>query len=243
MINISESQVFYYPYPYILFKRIFSDYFYNHLKDEFPKINQLNFNTFDKKRGELKQSKYNLTNLDNNFYNIIKNKKFTFQLYNFLKSKTFIDSLIFFLNSKNLNINYNNKESFHKKLIKRVILKKINFTFEYSAINTNGGFINPHTDGANKIITLIIPLIDNPAIYKVKNCGTKILETYSDAYSYNFMNKTVPWELTKTITEVPFLDNQMMLFIKTHNSLHSVGPMESLDNSLFRKSINFCICG
>jgi hypothetical protein len=243
MINITESEVSYYPYPHILFKKIFSENIYNHLKDEFPTINELNFNSFDNKRHELKQSKYNLTNLDKNFNNIIKNKKFTFELYNFLKSETFINSLIFFLNSKNLNINYNSKENFYKKLIKRFILKKIDFTFEFSAINTDGGFINPHTDGPNKIITLIIPLIDNSKIYEVKNCGTKILETHDEKYSYNFMNKTVPWEAIKIVKEIPFLDNQMMMFIKTHNSLHSVGPIESFDNSLFRKSINFCICG
>ena len=126
-------------------------------------------------------------------------------------------------------------------MIKKFIFKKIDFTFEFSAINTNGGFINPHTDGANKIITLIIPLIDNSKIYNVKNCGTKILETHDEKYSYNFMNKVVPWESTKIVKEIPFLDNQMMMFIKTHNSLHSVGPMNSLDSLLFRKSINFCI--
>jgi hypothetical protein len=241
MVNISESEVFYSPYPHILFKNIFSEDFYNHLKNEFPSIDQLKYNSFDNKRNELKQSKYNLTSLENNFHEIIRKRKYTSQLYNFLKSEKFISSLIIFLNSKHLRINFNNNENFYKKMIKKFIFKKIDFSFEFSAINTNGGFINPHTDGANKIITLIIPLIDNSKIYDVKNCGTKILETHDEKYSYNFMNKIVPWESTKIVKEVPFLDNQMMMFIKTHNSLHSVGPMNSLDSLLFRKSINFCI--
>jgi hypothetical protein len=241
MINISQSEVSYYPYPYVLFKKIFSESFYDHIKNEFPTIMELKFNSFDKKRNELKQSKYNLTNFDNNFYSIIKKKKFTFELYNFLKSKTFIDSLIFFLNSKNLFLNFNNKESFYKKIVKRFILRKIDFSFEFSAINTDGGFINPHTDGANKLITLIIPLIDDLKIHNVQNCGTTILETNDERYCYNFMNKVVPWESVKKIKEVPFLDNQMMMFIKTHNSLHSVGPMKSSEPLLYRKSINFCV--
>ena len=241
MINISQSEVFYSPYPHILFNNIFNKDYYNYLKNEFPSISEFKFNNYDKKN-KLKQNKYNLTNLDPNFYDIIKNIKFTYGLFNFLKSKKFIDDIISFLKSKHLDINYNGNENFYKKLINKFVFKKIDFTFEFSAINTDGGFIKPHTDGANKIITLIIPLIDNPKIYEVENCGTRILETNDYRYSYNFMNKTVPLEHTKTIKEIPFLDNQMIMFIKTHNSLHSVGPMKSLDNSLYRKSINFCIC-
>ena len=42
--------------------------------------------------------------------------------------------------------------------------------------------------------------------------------------------------------EISFKKNQILFFVKTHNSLHSVGPMENIDNhSLMRKSINFSI--
>ena len=51
-------------------------------------------------------------------------------------------------------------------------------------------------------------------------------------------NKTVPFELTQEIREIAFKKNQLLLLIKTHNSLHSVGPILSeLNENLYRKSI------
>ena len=62
-------------------------------------------------------------------------------------------------------------------------------------------------------------------------------------YKYNFLNQTVPLSDTKEIKYIDFLPNQMLMFIKTHNSLHSVGPVKStnMTKSLNRKSINVSI--
>jgi len=126
--------------------------------------------------------------------------------------------------------------------IKKLILNKIDFTFEFSSMSSHGGFINPHTDGPEKLLTLIIPIISDSRIKNVKNVGTNILESLEDKYEYNFMNYAVPFESTRSVREIPFLENQILMFIKTHNSLHSVGPMTDVDsNKLNRNSINFCI--
>jgi hypothetical protein len=104
------------------------------------------------------------------------------------------------------------------------------------------GFINPHTDGPNKILTLIIPIITDPRIKNIKNSGTNILQSLEDRHEYNFMNYAVPFESVRSIKEIPFLENQILMFIKTHNSLHSVGPMsDAINDNLMRNSINFCI--
>ena len=114
--------------------------------------------------------------------------------------------------------------------------------FEFSMISTDGGFIKPHTDGPNKILNFIIPIVDDEMICNVTNSGTKILSAKNDQFKYNFLNRTVPYEDTKNIREISFKKNQILFFVKTHNSLHSVGPMENIDNhSLMRKSINFSI--
>ena len=56
------------------------------------------------------------------------------------------------------------------------------------------------------------------------------------------MNYVVPFEDTEMVREIPFNENQLCIFIKTHNSLHSVGPMEKYNKeTIMRKSINFNI--
>ena len=109
-------------------------------------------------------------------------------------------------------------------------------------ISTDGGFIKPHTDGANKLISFVMPIVENDNISKIPNSGTNILKTNDDNYKYNLLNSTVPFELTEIVREIPFDKNQIFLFVKTHNSLHSVGPMKDLnEENLMRKSINFFI--
>jgi hypothetical protein len=241
MINLNNSEVYYKPYPYILFKDVFDDNFYKSLCSEFPNADELVKLDFDEKRNQHKQDKFYLTNLNKSFYKLISSKKNTTNLYNLLKSHSFLTHLINFLNKNNLRINYNIKLGALSK-IKKLIFKKIDFTFEFSSMSTKNGFINPHTDGPNKILTLIIPIITDPRIKNIKNSGTNILQSLEDRYEYNFMNYAVPFESVRSIKEIPFLENQILMFIKTHNSLHSVGPMsDDINDNLMRNSINFCI--
>jgi hypothetical protein len=241
MINLNNSEVYYKPYPYILFKDVFDNNFYKSLCSEFPLLNELVKLDFDKKRNQHKQDKYFLTNLDKSFSRLISCKKNMNNLYNFLKSPFFLNHLINFLNKNNLRINYYIKLGVLSK-IKKLIFNKTDFTFEFSSMSTKNGFINPHTDGPNKILTLIIPIITDPRIKNIKNSGTNILESLEDKYEYNFMNFAVPFESVRSIKEIPFLENQILMFIKTHNSLHAVGPMRDVINDdLMRNSINFCI--
>ena len=128
-----------------------------------------------------------------------------------------------------------------KSILKKI--KKIkNFGFEFSMISTDGGFIKPHTDGANKLISFVIPIVENENFLKITNSGTTILKPTEDKFKYNYLNMTVPFESTEVIRQIPFSKNQIFLFIKTHNSLHSVGPMVNpTGETIMRKSINFFI--
>ena len=98
----------------------------------------------------------------------------------------------------------------------------------------------PHTDGGNKLVGFVIPIIDNDNILNFENLGTKIFRAKTDKYKFNFYNKTVPFEDTEIIRELPFKKNQMSLHVKTFNSLHGVGPINCTNKNekLFRKSIS-----
>ena len=40
------------------------------------------------------------------------------------------------------------------------------------------------------------------------------------------LNKTVPVENVKLVRTIPFKKNNMLCLIKTHNSLHGIGPIK-----------------
>ena len=91
---------------------------------------------------------------------------------------------------------------------------KINFEFPPSPaifISSNKGFILPHTDGPNKIIGFVLPIIDNIDILNAKKLGTQILSATENAYKFNYFNKTVPFNKTLVVKEIPFEKNQISL--------------------------------
>ena len=45
------------------------------------------------------------------------------------------------------------------------MLKELKIDFEFSSIPLNNGYILPHTDGGNKLLGFVIPIIDNEKIY------------------------------------------------------------------------------
>lgn len=240
MINLNDCQIFYDPFPHVVLKNVFDKNFYTNLCNEFPQNE--NFQTFDNdKENNLKQKKFVLNDENKSFHKIINDRVNTKKLFNYLNSKNFNKTIFEFLKANYINVKVDFNKSFLIKIYEKYKNKK-NSGFEFSMISTDGGFIKPHTDGPNKILNFIIPIVDDEMICNVTNSGTKILSAENDQFKYNFLNKTVPYEDTKNIREISFKKNQILFFVKTHNSLHSVGPMENIDNhSLMRKSINFSI--
>ena len=130
-----------------------------------------------------------------------------------------------------VDLGINQPKSF-KKFLSDIFTKNLNFSFEFSSIPVQNGFIKPHTDGPNNIIGFVIPIIDNKEIYNFLNLGTKILKSISNEFKYNNLNRTVPFEKTELVREMPFEKNCMIMHVKTFNSLHAVGPIQpKLDNS------------
>ena len=240
MINLNDGQIFYVPFPHILLKNVFNEEFYKKICDEFPENE--NFLSFDlDKENNLKQKKFVLNDENKYFNKVVKDRENTKKLFNYLNSKIFHETIFEFLKSNHIDIKINFNKNILIKIYEKYKNKKKS-GFEFSMISTDGGFIKPHTDGPNKILNFIIPVIDNEQVCNVENSGTKILLTDNEQFQYNFLNKTVPYEYTKNVREISFKKNQMLFFVKTHNSLHSVGPMKNINNqTLMRKSINFSI--
>jgi len=243
MINLNKYKVYYEPFPHLVFEEVFNQEFYNDLCKEFPSIDKLEA-LKDKLINDKKQEKFTFDNTSikqKEFINFIKNSNNLKLLYNYIISEKFNDEINQILINNNIDIGI--KKFFQSKSLKKKILEllfniKITTSVEFSIMKCNSGFLKPHTDGSNKIFSFVIPIIDNEKILNAKNSGTSIRVPIDDKYKYNLTNRTVPFESTQEIREIPFKKNQILLLIKTHNSLHSVGPIlyDSQEN-LYRKSI------
>jgi hypothetical protein len=245
MMNLKNYKVYYEPFPHLIFEDVFNEKFYDDMSREFPSIEKLE-SIKDKIKNEMKQEKYVFDNKSlkkKEFINFIKDSNNLKLLYNHLISIEFNNEINKVLLENHIDIGINkllNYKSIKKRILEFFFNIKITTSVEFSIMKCNSGFLKPHTDGSNKIFSFVIPMIDDNKILNAKNIGTSIRITTEDKYRYNFQNKTVPFELTKEIREIPFKKNQLLLLIKTHNSLHSVGPIifnDFKNENLFRKSI------
>jgi hypothetical protein len=240
MINFKNQRFFYDPYPHAIIKDVFDEKFYSQLCSDFPDDMKFERHDYDKENN-LKQKKFILNENSIFFKEIINKKESLKKIYNFLCDQKFKEDIFDLLEKNSIRLQKHNTQGVLRKILNRIKnIKK--FGFEFSMISTDGGFIRPHTDGADKLISFVIPIVENKSIEKIPNSGTNILKPTEDKFKYNFLNSTVPFESTEIVREIPFNGNQIFFFVKTHNSLHSVGPMKNLNGESFmRKSINFFI--
>mgnify|MGYP000845540903 CR=1 FL=1 len=242
MFNLNNHKYFYEPYPHALFEKVFDERFYENLCKEFPVDGKFINIDFDK-QNQLKQKKFILNDTNKSFKEILKSKKNISDLYSYLSSQIFKKLILDHLEENYISLpkSEKNSQNIFKRIYKKINKTK-NFGFEFSMISTDGGFIKPHTDGMNKLISFVIPIVKDDSLLKITNSGTSVLKPIDDKFKYNYLNKTVPYEATELVRQIPFDKNQIFLFIKTHNSLHSVGPMINPHNkTIMRKSINFFI--
>ena len=174
MINLNNQKIFYDPYPHALFMDVFDEKFYKDLCHEFPENE--NFDNFDlDKQNLLKQKKFVLNDKNRSFKNILRKSNSLNLLYNYLVSQKFKFEIMRLLEEKNILFpSHEKNESFFSKIRKKIKNIK-NFGFELSMISSDGGFIKPHTDGPDKLISFVIPIVEDDNFLKIKNSGTKIL--------------------------------------------------------------------
>ena len=113
--------------------------------------------------------------------------------------------------------------------------------FEFSSLRADGGRVEPHTDAARKVITLVLTMIKDGEWDTAYGSGLDINRATDNRYSFNWQNQMVPWDKLEIVDTVPFVPNQCTVFIKTHNSLHSVREMTQKGSKALRKSVTIVI--
>ena len=252
MINLNNFVIEHKPYPFIVFNEAIDEELYSQLCKEFN--SEKNFFTkeevLDKISNNKKMEKFTLSSVNDkkNYSDYCSSRNNLKKFTQYICSNSFQSELknIFLQNNINVGYNFDNYSNNLKNKIKN-FLKIQGQTFyniiELSSIPFKGGYINPHTDGMNKIFSLIIPIVNNDEYKSAENYSTDILEHLDGKDSFNRVNKMISKDKVKTVKKIEFKKRQILCLIKTHNSLHSVGPI-NYDGfkEVYRNSINFFKC-
>lgn len=241
-INTCNKNFIFKPYPVGSLLNLIDPEIYNKFVEEFPKKELFEFK---KDLGK----KFSLSEINNRqvYFNFIKENKLWFSFFKYIKSEKFKYEIFNMLKENNIDLGIINKrEELKRNTIKEFIKnlfikkKKINSRFEFSMMSTNEGHILPHTDSANKLVTIVIPILKKNEWKKDWGGNTSILEPLDEKKNYNYVNKYLKFNEVKVINEMEFKENSSTIFIKTFNSFHCVFPMKGPEDQL-RKSLTINI--
>jgi hypothetical protein len=105
--------------------------------------------------------------------------------------------------------------------------------FEFSAMPMDGGHLAPHTDLASKVVTIVVSMCAaQPDAETAVGAGTAVLRP-RDPYRH-LEDYKAPLDAFDRLDLLPYLANQAVVFVKTFNSWHSVGPMTGSNGDLRR---------
>ena len=251
MINLNKSQYFSEPYVHCIFQEIFSEDIYKNIVKNFPSTSDLIQMEDSDGKGKFKKYQISSRNHPQKFKKLMKKNQTLNELCKYLLSYDFSNYLLETLLKNNIAFGVpNRKKTYIRKiydLIKKILpgffLKPkeiINIVVEFSSIPINEGYLKPHSDGRNKLASIVIPIVDSE--WKSEFCGgTNLLEPKDEKNVFNIINKTLEFNETNILKVVEFNKNQMLVFPKTYNSLHSVGPLKGDSKNYYRKSITMNI--
>jgi hypothetical protein len=118
---------------------------------------------------------------------------------------------------------------------------KLSTRFEFSMLPADGGYIKPHTDSPQKLVTLVISMPNADEWQPHYGGATEMLRPKDPKQSFNFVNRYLEFEDCETLKAFDYVANNCTVFIKTFNSLHCVRPMLGTGSPAMRKTLTINI--
>lgn len=247
--------------PFYIFevKNFLEEEFYNKLSKNFPDLPTIEKNKFT----VFKNNKYALKSESDIYKEVLENNLYVKQFDNLINSDEF--KKIFFwknfikiLLSRGLNLKHFFKMLRIPKFVKNInrksffykfgIFSKFQITIQYSYI-LDGGFIVPHPDAGNKLLTLMIYFPEYAHEQKnLQKLEMGIGTTFWDLEINNNNNNHIEehekledfYKNSNIMYKSLFQKNSIVGFIKNQYSFHSVEPI-NVHKNYIRKSININI--
>lgn len=247
MLNYNKVEMRYEPYPLAVLRPALETTHYNKLADSFPDESLF---------GSLPKFPYKLSLSEKwapeNYQRFLRGNNAWNDFHSFVKSDTFIHNTVEFLKANHVELPLSEAFETSSQKVKRLARSlsrghlpsrglKLRSRFEFSSLKADGGIVEPHTDAPQKVITLVFSMIRNGEWSPEFGGGLDINHAKDHRYAYNWLNRVVPWDAIEVVDTVPFVANQCTVFVKTHNSLHSVRPMTQKGSKALRKSVTVVI--
>jgi hypothetical protein len=241
MLNTNLANLSYLPFPHAVIEQFFDPELFLRLRASFP----------DYESAQVKNhlgAKSSLSPLNNpdNYYKYLKQNKEWKWFYDEIKKGAFIHAVVNQLKSQNIDLRCGHHikglgfRSDIVNVLKQAkqgnLPKWISSRFEFSMMPADGGCILPHTDHPNKILTMVVGFNEDNELDDIEGAECKLCEAVDPSKSYNNVNNYMRFDEINVLKKVPITPNRALLFIKTHNSLHCVGPMKGPTGAL-RKTI------
>jgi hypothetical protein len=240
MFDFREAHFDYQPYPIGLVQNVLSSDTYLRLCEAYPPKQLFEY------KPEL-GNKYSLSEINNqtDFRRFVTTNDAWRELHTFIKGKTFIPRVLALLREHNIDLGihayriasrkaFQRKASFVSRLRR---ISEISARFEFSMMDAAGGYILPHTDSQQKLVTLVVSMMRPGEWDPIWGGGTEIVWPLDERRSFNRVNQFLQFGDVRILKEWPLNPNQCVVFVKTFNSWHAVSPMRGPSHAPLRKTL------
>ena len=246
MLSFRNTNFIYDPYPIGAARDILEDGLYEELVKSFPPQDLFAFMAYH-------GNKYSLSELNNPdaYHEYVRRNPRWRDFHQWIKREEFPGEILAMLSQHNIDLDVPLHDesaaaaepSLWEKLRPRPrqLKSALSARFEFSMLPADGGFIKPHTDSPQKIITLVITILPPGEWSPSFGGGTEVLRPKDIRNNYNYKNKYLEFDDVQTVSTFEFVPNNCVIFIKTFNSLHGVRPMKASDPKLMRKTLTINI--
>jgi hypothetical protein len=243
VFDLSSAHFDYEPFPTGFVREIFTAPVYAQLCADYPDPELFEF------MPEL-GNKYSLSERNNpgKYRRFVAGTDSWREFHEYVKGRQFVPQLIAFLEEHNIDLGLGPCRVVSKKRlnartsplnrIRRI--RELSARFEFSMMGAGGGFILPHTDAPNKLITLVVSMMRDGEWNPAWGGGTSIVKPRDTRRTFNRVNNYLEFDDVESVRTYEFKPNQCVVFVKTFNSWHGVPPMSG-DDGTFRRTLTINI--
>ncbi len=242
--QFSDVAFRYEPYPIGLAREVLAASSYKRLIEAWPATELFEFK-------QQLGNKYSLSEVNNpaHYRRFVRTQAAWKEMHSYVKSSEFMHEVIALLYEHHMDLGLSGAIlarrqaglSFIDQLKVLRKTRKLSARFEFSMLPADGGYIKPHTDAPQKIITLVISMMAPDEWDPRFGGGTDVMRPRDVTRSYNYMNRQFEFEQMETLHSFPFEPNQAVIFIKTFNSWHAVQPIQGGGSKTMRKTLTINI--
>ena len=242
MLSFTNARFLYEPYPIGVASSVFEEQVYKQLVESFPPVELFSFMPFH-------GNKYSLSEVNNpdKYHEYVRTTPVWNEFHRWIKREEFPGEVLAMLREHKIDLEVPSQPAANGSggsRLKRLVFgdpgvppRALSARFEFSMLPANGGYIRPHTDSPQKIITLVVAMLSKGEWDPSFGGGTDVLRPRDITKNYNFKNDYLEFDEVETLTTFEYQPNQCVIFIKTFNSLHAVRPMTAHDGQLMRKTL------